>query len=66
MLIVIFPPMTSIKKTGLPLLQKGVKRTKKTLTLETKVLVIKKMEAGKKRANVCSSSAWLWLLLHSS
>jgi len=32
-----------------------VKRTRKTVTLETKMLVIRKMEAGEKRANVCSS-----------
>ena len=50
-LIVIFPPMTSIKKTDCPL-QKGVKRTRKTVTLETKMLVIRKMEAGEKRANM--------------
>jgi len=36
-------------------LQKGVKRTGKTVTLKTKMLVIRKMEAGEKRANVCSS-----------
>jgi len=58
--------MTSIKKTDFPLLQKGVKGTRKTLTSETKMLVIRKIEAGEKRANVCSSSAWYWLLLHSS
>jgi len=45
----------SIKKTDCPLLHKGVKRTRKTVTLETKMLVIRKMEAGEKRANVCSS-----------
>jgi len=44
-----------MKKTDFPLLQKGVKRTSKTVTLETKMLVIRKMEAGEKRANVCSS-----------
>jgi hypothetical protein len=32
-----------------------VKRTRKTLTLETKMLVIRKMEAGEERVNVCSS-----------
>ena len=32
-----------------------MKRTRKTVTLETKMLVIRKMEAGKKCANVCSS-----------
>jgi len=47
--------MTSIKKTDCPLLQKAVKRTRKTVTLETKMLVIRRMEAGEKRANVCSS-----------
>ena len=47
--------MTSIKKTACPLLQKGVKRTRKSVTLETKILVIRKMEAGEKRANICSS-----------
>ena len=51
-LIVIFPPMTSIKKTDCTLLQKGVKRTRKTLTLQTKMLVIRKMEAGEKRGNL--------------
>jgi len=49
--------MTSIKKTDFPLLQKGVKRTRKTVTLETKMLVIRKMETGEKRANICSSLA---------
>jgi len=53
-LIVIFPPVTSSKETDCPLLQKRVKRTRKTVTLETKMLVIRKMEAGEKRANVCS------------
>ena len=51
----IFPPRTSIKKTECPLLQKGVKRSRKTVTLETKMLVIRKMEASEKRANICSS-----------
>jgi len=46
--------MTSIRKTDCPLFQKGVKITWKILTLETKMLVIRKMEAGEKRANVCS------------
>jgi hypothetical protein len=40
--------MTSIKKTDGPLLQKGVKRTRKNVTVETKMLVIRKMEAGEK------------------
>jgi hypothetical protein len=39
----------STKKTDFPLLQKGVKRTRKTVTLETKMLVIRKMGAGEKR-----------------
>jgi len=47
--------MTSIKETDCPVLQKGVKRTRKTVTLETKLLVIRKMEAGEKHANICSS-----------
>jgi len=47
--------MTTIKKTDCPHLQKGVKRTRRTVTFETKMLVIRKMEAGKKHANVCSS-----------
>ena len=47
--------MMSIKKTDCPLLPKGVRRTRKTVTLETKMLVIRKMETGKKRANVGSS-----------
>jgi len=47
--------MTSIKRTDCPLLPKGVRRTKKNVTLETKILVIRKKEAGKKRANVGSS-----------
>ena len=46
--------MTSVKKTDCPLLQKGVKRTRKTVSLETKTLVIRKLEAGEKRGNVCS------------
>jgi hypothetical protein len=37
------------------LLQKREQRTRKTVTLETKVLVIRKMEAGENYANVCSS-----------
>jgi len=32
-----------------------MKRTRKTVTLETKMLVIRKMEAGEKCANVCIS-----------
>ena len=55
MLIVIFPPMTSIKKSNFPLLQKGVKRTRITVTLETKMLVFRKREAGEKHANVYNS-----------
>ena len=51
----IFLPMTSIKKTDFPLFQKGMKRTRKTVTLETKTLVIRKMEAGEKHSNICSS-----------
>jgi hypothetical protein len=48
--------MTSIKKTNFfPLLQKGAKKTRKDITLEPKLLVIRKMEVGKKRAVVCSS-----------
>ena len=47
--------MTSIKKTDFPLLQKGMKRTRKTVTLEPKMLVIRKMEADEKCANICSS-----------
>jgi len=47
--------MSSIKKTDCTLLRKGVKRTRKTVTLETKTLVNRKMEAGEKCANVCSS-----------
>jgi len=45
--------MMSIEKTDCPLLQKGVKRTRKTVTLENKMFVTRKMEAGKK--SVCSS-----------
>jgi len=44
--------MMSIKKTDCPLLQKGVKRTRKTGPLETKILVIRKMKAGEKRTNL--------------
>ena len=44
-----------IRKTDCSLLQKGVKRRRKTVTLETKMLVIGKMEAGEKCANICSS-----------
>jgi len=47
--------MMCIKKTDCPLLQKGMKRTRNTVTLETQMLVIRKMEAGEKRGNVCSS-----------
>ena len=46
--------MTSVRKKDCPILQKGVKRTRKIVTLETKILVIRKM-AGEKRANICSS-----------
>jgi len=53
--------MTSIKETDCPVLQKGVKKTRKTVTLQTKMLVIKKMAAGKKHANICSSSLGLAL-----
>jgi len=44
--------MTSIKKTDCPLLQKAAKRTRKAGSLETKMLVIRKMEAGEKHANL--------------
>jgi len=54
--------MTSINKTDCPLLQKGVKRTRKTLTLETKMLVIRKMEAGEKPANLAQQQE-LWYKL---
>jgi hypothetical protein len=47
--------MTSIKKTDVPLFQKEVKRTSKTVTLENKTLVIRKMEAVKIGAIVCHS-----------
>ena len=47
--------MTTIKKADFPVLQKGVKIKRNAVTLETKVLVFRKMEAGEKRANVCSS-----------
>ena len=47
--------MTSVKKPGGPLLQKEVKRARKTATLETEMLVNRKMEAGEKRANICRS-----------
>jgi CENP-B N-terminal DNA-binding domain. len=52
---VIFPPNTSIKKTDYPLLQKGMKTTRKTVTLDTKMIVIRKMEAGEKRCKICNS-----------
>jgi len=53
---VIFPPTTAIKKIDCLLSQKGVKKkTTKTVTLETKMLVIRKMGVGEKCANVCSS-----------
>ena len=45
----------SIKKTDYPLLQKGAKRIRTTVTLENKILVFRKTETGEKRANVCSS-----------
>ena len=32
-----------------------MKKTRNTVTLETKILVFRKMEAGEKCANVCSS-----------
>jgi len=47
--------MSSTKKTDGPLLQKGIKRTRKSLTLQTEILGIRKMEAGKKCANVRTS-----------
>jgi hypothetical protein len=37
-----------------------VKRTRETVTLETKVLVIRKMEAAEAHANVCSSFGFAW------
>jgi hypothetical protein len=52
---VIFPPIKSIKKTDCTLLQKEVKRTRKTVNLEAKMLVIRKTEAGEKRSNIGSS-----------
>jgi hypothetical protein len=62
--------MTSIKKTDCPLWQKGVKRTRKIITLQTKMLVIRKMEAGEKRANVfiffCLAPATVIFFLVSS
>jgi hypothetical protein len=39
----------SVKNTDCPLLQKRVKTTRKTVILETKILAIRKMEAGEKR-----------------
>jgi len=36
-------------------LQKEVKRTRKTVTLEAKMLVTRKTEAGEKWGNICSS-----------
>ena len=56
--------MMSVKKTDCPLLQKGVKRARKTVTLKTKMLVVIKIEDGEKRANVCSSLGTGYL--HSS
>jgi hypothetical protein len=48
--IVIFSPMTSsIKRKYRPLLQKGAKRTRKNVTLETKMLLMSKIVAGEKR-----------------
>jgi hypothetical protein len=38
--------MTSIKKTDWPVLKKGLKRTRKAVTLETEMLVVIKMEAA--------------------
>ena len=46
--------MMSIKNTDYPLLQKGAKRIRTTVTLENKI-VFRKTETGEKRANVCSS-----------
>ena len=44
--------MTSIKNPDCPILQKEVKITGETVTLESKMLVIRKMEAGENRANL--------------
>jgi len=43
------------QKADCSLLQKGVKRTRKPVTLKTKILFIRKMDDGEKRANICSS-----------
>jgi hypothetical protein len=51
----IFPSIISTKKTDCPSLQKGVKRTRKAVNLETNMLVIRKMETGEKRASICRS-----------
>ena len=46
-MIVIFQPMTSIKKTDFLFSLKGVKRTRKTVTLRTKMLVIEKWKLAR-------------------
>jgi len=44
--------MTSITNTECPVLQTRVKMTRKAVTLDTKMLVIRKTEGGEKRANL--------------
>ena len=43
------------QKDGLPCFAKSNEKNKETVTLETKMVVIRIMEAGEKRADVCSS-----------
>jgi hypothetical protein len=47
--------MTSIKKDKLSFFARSSEKTRKIVALETKMLVIRKMEAGEIRANVRSS-----------
>jgi len=61
-LIVTFLPITSTKKTDCPLLQKEVKRTRKTVTLEVKMLVIRKRKLARNEEILVVSSAWHRLL----
>ena len=50
-----FHPWCPTKRQIFLFCKKGVKRTRNTVMLETKMSMFRKMEAGEKRANVCSS-----------
>jgi hypothetical protein len=47
--------MKSVKKMDCLILQKGSKRTRKVVTLDNKMLMIRKIKAGENRANFFSS-----------